>query len=265
MMPLVQLHPDYLDFPPAEQALDEPPGLLAIGGDLSPERLLAAYSQGIFPWFDDDSPILWWSPDPRMTLTPSEVHVSRSMRKLIRQSGYQIRLDEQFENVIAHCATRPVRTASAASFPTQTTTGQTGTDHPGSEMAFEDTWITEDMQDAYIALHHQGFAHSVEIYDTSDALIGGLYGISLGRMFFGESMFSLVPNASKLAFVSLATLLKHWDFSCIDCQMPTDHLASLGATPMPRRNFLNALADNDESQTIRGSWSGYASLCKAMP
>lgn len=264
-MPLVQLHPDYLDFPPAEQALDDPPGLLAIGGDLAPERLLTAYSQGIFPWFDDDSPILWWSPDPRMTLKPSEVHVSRSMRKLIRQGGYQVRLDEQFASVIAHCARRPVTsdiTDSVNRAQAATTPGEA--EQPEST-GFEDTWITEEMQAAYTALHHQGFAHSVEIYDPDDALIGGLYGISLGRMFFGESMFSLAPNASKLAFISLATLLQHWDFHCIDCQMPTDHLASLGATPSPRRDFLKALAHNDESQTIRGSWSGYASLCKGMP
>lgn len=263
-MPLVQLHPDYLDFPPAEQALDDPPGLLAIGGDLSPERLLAAYSQGIFPWFDDDSPILWWSPDPRMTLKPADVHVSRSMRKLIRQGGYQVRLDEQFEKVIRHCAIRPVGTDAAASFqPIQTESGQPGIASPTPAVEFEDTWITEDMQDAYTELHYRGFAHSVEVYDASDALIGGLYGISLGRMFFGESMFSLAPNASKLAFISLATLLQRLDFNCIDCQMPTDHLASLGATPMPRHTFLDALAENDESKTIRGSWSGYASLCKA--
>lgn len=260
-MPLVQLHPDYLDFPPAEQALDDPPGLLAIGGDLSPERLLTAYSKGIFPWFDDDSPILWWSPDPRMTLKPADVHISRSMRKLIRQGDYQVRLDEQFEKVIRHCASRPV--SPIASVPMHS--AQRETDQTGSDVEFEDTWITEDMQDAYTELHYQGFAHSVEIYDSNDTLIGGLYGISLGRMFFGESMFSLAPNASKLAFISLATLLQRWDFSCIDCQMPTDHLASLGATSMPRRTFLGALADNDQSQTIRGSWSGYASLCKVTP
>lgn len=245
-MPLVQLHPDYIDFPPAEQALDDPPGLLAIGGDLSPQRLLHAYAHGIFPWFDDDSPILWWSPDPRMTLTPSDVHISRSMRKIIRQNQYQIRLDEQFEQVIEHCALRQ-------------------NPHLTDNQAFEDTWITADMQAAYIELHQQGFAHSVEVYNPDNHLIGGLYGISLGRMFFGESMFSLAPNASKLAFISLATLLQQWDFTCIDCQMPTDHLASLGATPLARADFLPMLAKNSEAETVRGSWSAHAALCKPAP
>jgi leucyl/phenylalanyl-tRNA--protein transferase len=257
-MPLVQLHPDYLDFPPAEQALDDPPGLLAIGGDLSPERLLEAYSQGIFPWFDDESPILWWSPDPRMTLKPSEVHVSRSMRKLMRQQQYRVRLDHQFEQVIEHCALRPVRHNRDSGSVEEAFEG-------AFEDTFEDTWITADIQQAYITLHEQGYAHSVEIYDLADRLIGGLYGISLGRMFFGESMFSLAPNASKLAFISLANLLQHWNFTCIDCQLPTEHLASLGATPQSRTDFLQSLTANNMAETRQGSWAAYAEFCKPAP
>ncbi|GGG49444.1 leucyl/phenylalanyl-tRNA--protein transferase [Pseudohongiella nitratireducens] len=257
-MELVQLHPDHLDFPPAEQALDDPPGLLAIGGDLSPARLLKAYSLGIFPWFNDDSPILWWSPDPRMTLTPCDVHVSKSMRKLLRQGHFQIRLDEQFEQVIEHCAIRPVKRpafSTPLSLDANPVIGQ-------DDEAFEGTWITEEMQQAYTELHRHGYAHSVEVYDDDNNLVGGLYGISLGRMFFGESMFSLVPNASKVAFISLATLLENWRFTCIDCQMPTDHLASLGARPQSRHHFLKALAKNDQSQTIKGSWAGYRAQCE---
>lgn len=263
-MELVQLHPDYLDFPPAEQALDDPPGLLAIGGDLSPERLLAAYSLGIFPWFDDDSPILWWSPDPRMTVKPSEVHVSKSMRKLIRKGHFHIRLDEQFEQVIQHCAVRPLKYSPDAFSPDTSPLTQHATPPDGelTEETLEDTWITTDMQQAYTELHRLGYAHSVEVYDRADNLVGGLYGISLGQMFFGESMFSLAANTSKMAFISLARLLSHWDFNCIDCQMPTDHLASLGARPQSRSDFLNALAGNDQTRTIQGSWSQFAPLCQ---
>lgn len=216
-----------MEFPPASLACDDPPGLLAVGGDLSPERLLAAYSHGIFPWFGDDSPILWWSPDPRMVLAPSKVHESRSMRRFIRQQcgengDLSLSIDEDFASVISQCASlRQHR---------------------------EGTWITEEMQQAYQALHRLGYAHSVEVWQQQNEgqrkLVGGLYGVALGRMFFGESMFSLLPNVSKLAFIALARQLQRWDFTLIDCQLPTEHLASLGARPMSREEFLRQLAHN---------------------
>lgn len=214
-------------FPPASLACDDPPGLLAVGGDLRPERLLAAYNHGIFPWFNDDSPILWWSPDPRMVLQPECVHVSRSMRRFIQRrctvaGDLQLTMDEDFAAVIRHCAKlRQHR---------------------------EGTWITEEMQQAYQALHALGYAHSLEVWQRGPLgqrqLVGGLYGVALGRMFFGESMFSLIPDVSKLAFIALARQLEQWDFQLIDCQLPTPHLASLGAGPMPRSEFLRALAHN---------------------
>ncbi len=214
---LTRLHADNLHFPPADNALEDPPGLLAVGGDLRPERLLAAYRQGIFPWFDDSSPILWWSPDPRMVLKPADVHCSRSLGKLIRRGLYRVTMDSAFDQVIQQCAAHR--------------DGQPG------------TWITEDMQQAYIKLYHLGYAHSVEVWQEQ-TLVGGLYGISLGRMFFGESMFSRQPNTSKLAFVALCRQLQQWSFTLIDCQLPTDHLASLGAAPMSRQRFLALLAEN---------------------
>lgn len=221
------LKPDSLAFPPASLACDDPPGLLAVGGDLSPDRLLTAYSLGIFPWFDDTSPILWWSPDPRMVLEPAKVHVSRSMRRFIQRNcgpegSLRISMDENFAGVIRYCASlRQHR---------------------------EGTWITEDMQNAYQELHRLGFAHSLEVWQQDESgrerLVGGLYGIALGRMFFGESMFSLLPNVSKLAFIALANQLRNWEFTLIDCQLPTDHLASLGAGPVSRDSFLRLLAEN---------------------
>ncbi len=229
------LRADSTAFPPASLACDDPPGLLAVGGDLSPERLLAAYSQGIFPWFNDDSPILWWSPDPRMVLQPAHVHVSRSMQRFIRRHCGQhgrlrVSMDEDFRAVICHCA-------------------QLRQQHEG-------TWITADMQQAYQSLHKLGYAHSVEVWqrdiDGEQSLVGGLYGVALGTMFFGESMFSLIPDVSKLAFIALARQLDRWNFTLIDCQLPTQHLASLGAGPMPREEFLRRLAENRALQP-RGS------------
>ena len=214
MKPIVWLSADSLDFPPVDQAFDDPPGLLAAGGDLRPERLLAAYSLGIFPWYDDDSPILWWSPDPRMVLRPADVHVARSLAKLIRQNRHAITMDTAFADVIRHCA--------------------------GLRADREGTWITDEMQAAYVALHELGHAHSVEVWQN-DRLLGGLYGIAMGKLFFGESMFSLAPNASKLAFVALARQLQDWGFAMIDCQMPTDHLHSLGARAMSRADFQAVL------------------------
>ncbi|OFE11932.1 leucyl/phenylalanyl-tRNA--protein transferase [Pseudohongiella acticola] len=227
MISITWLHPDNLDFPPVGQAFDDPPGLLAAGGDLRPERLLSAYARGIFPWYDDDSPILWWSPDPRMVLRPSDVHVSRSLAKLIRQGRFRITMDTAFADVIHACA--------------------------ALRAAREGTWITDEMQNAYIALHTLGHAHSVEIWD-GDQLVGGLYGVAMGKLFFGESMFSVAPNTSKIAFVALATQLQNWGFALIDCQMPTDHLQSLGAHEMSRAKFQNVLQRWCEPEPANVPW-----------
>jgi leucyl/phenylalanyl-tRNA---protein transferase len=230
---LFRLRADSLTFPPADQALDDPPGLLAVGGDLRPERLLAAYRQGIFPWFDDNSPILWWSPDPRMTLAPAQVHISRSLRKVLHRQAHCITMDRAFDEVIHYCA--DLR--------------QDG----------QGTWITDDMQQAYLALHQLGYAHSLEVWQEH-RLVGGLYGIALGRMFFGESMFSLADNASKIAFVALCRQLEQWDFEMIDCQLPTGHLSSLGARPMSRSEFLLQLRQNTQNPDPTGHWNFTAIL-----
>ncbi len=203
-------------FPHVEKALREPNGLLAAGGDLTPERLLDAYARGIFPWFNDDSPILWWSPDPRMVLFPSELKISRSLQKNIKNMQYEIRVDSAFREVMAACAAPRV-------------------EQPG-------TWITARMQDAYARLHELGFAHSVETW-MKGKLVGGLYGVSLGKIFFGESMFSQGNNASKLSFVYLVAQLRRWQFGLIDCQMNTSHLASLGAREIPRVEFTKTLTN----------------------
>lgn len=227
MKPITWLRADSLDFPPVDEAFDDPPGLLAAGGDLRPERLLAAYARGIFPWYDDDSPILWWSPDPRMVLRPSDIHVSRSLAKLIRQNQYRVTMDTAFVDVIRHCAAlRADR---------------------------EGTWITDEMQAAYTELHRQGHAHSVEVW-RDDHLLGGLYGIAMGQLFFGESMFSLAPNMSKIAFVALARQLEHWNFALIDCQMPTDHLQTLGATAMSRADFQKILRQWRDGASQSSPW-----------
>lgn len=227
MKPIVWLSPDSLDFPPVDQAFEDPPGLLAAGGDLRPERLLAAYSRGIFPWYDDDSPILWWSPDPRMVLPPAQVHVSRSLAKLIRQDRYRITMDTAFGDVIGQCANLRAER--------------------------EGTWITEEMQAAYLQLHRLGHAHSVEVWQD-ERLQGGLYGIAMGKLFFGESMFSLAPNTSKLAFVALARQLQHWGFAMIDCQMPTEHLNSLGASTMSRADFQAVLQQWRAVESHGAAW-----------
>ena len=202
-------------FPPLELALSEPNGLLCAGGDLSPQRLINAYSQGIFPWYAKGEPILWWSPDPRMVLVPSEFKLSRSLLRTLRAGRYQVRLDSDFPSVIHACATAQRK-------------GQAG------------TWITSEMQSAYLTLHELGYAHSVETWDD-DALVGGLYGLAIGRMFYGESMFSLVSDASKIALAHLVYYLKAQGFGLIDCQMNTPHLASLGAREIPRSSFVTRL------------------------
>jgi len=206
---------DTLEFPRVESALADPPGLLAAGGDLSPERLIAAYQHGIFPWYSPGDPILWWSIDPRMVLAPSELKISRSLSRTLRNADYEVRLDSAFGDVIRACATAP-------------RDGQRG------------TWITTEMQEAYLRLHQLGYAHSVETW-IDGKLAGGLYGIGLGRAFFGESMFSCVRDASKISMAHLCAYLQQRDFGIIDCQMETTHLASLGARPIPRSDFVAAL------------------------
>ncbi len=211
-----------LSFPPLDKALIEPNGLLAAGGDLSPERLLAAYSRGVFPWFNEDDPILWWSPDPRMVLFPNELKISRSLNKTLRKKNYKICADSDFNQVMQACA--------------EPRKGQSG------------TWIHPEMIAAYVALHDLGLAHSVETW-KDDMLVGGLYGIAIGKMFFGESMFSRKTDASKIAFVHLVRQLRNWGFGMIDCQMKTAHLASFGAREIPRKEFsqkLNRLVIHSE-------------------
>ena len=207
------------DFPPLAQARHRPNGLLCAGGDLSPERILTAYRLGIFPWFSAGEPILWWSPDPRMVLFPSEFRISRSLRKTLRAGHYAVRLDSAFSRVIAACAQTP-------------RPGQPG------------TWITAEMQRAYLRLHELGWAHSVETWvkgETGEQLVGGLYGLAIGRMFYGESMFSLQTDASKIAIAHLASFLESQGFDMVDCQMRTAHLASLGAREIPREEFIARL------------------------
>lgn len=214
-------------FPPLETALREPNGLLAAGGDLSPQRLIEAYSRGIFPWFNPGEPVLWWSPDPRMVLFPGELKVSRSLRKTLKKRDYEVRVDTAFRQVMEACAA-----------PRD---GQGG------------TWITPAMIDAYTELHRQGLAHSVETW-MEGKLVGGLYGISLGRMFYGESMFSLATDASKIAFVHLVRQLERWGYGMIDCQMKTAHLASLGAREIPRAEFSQKLSELVNFPGINGAW-----------
>jgi leucyl/phenylalanyl-tRNA--protein transferase len=198
-------------FPPVEQALDQPDGLLAAGGTLSTRRLVDAYRRGIFPWFNDGDPILWWSPDPRTVLRPSRIHVSHSLRKRLRKEEFVVTFDRVFTRVLHGCAApRP---------------GDTG------------TWLSQAMQRAYTALHTAGFAHSIEVWMDGE-LAGGIYGVAIGRMFFGESMFSRRTDASKIAMARLAAQLERWEFPLIDCQLETEHLRSLGAEHMSRRSFV---------------------------
>ncbi|KTB62807.1 leucyl/phenylalanyl-tRNA--protein transferase [Pseudomonas viridiflava ICMP 13104] len=212
---LTWLQRNSLDFPPLEKALREPDGLLAAGGDLSADRLIQAYRHGCFPWFQDGQPILWWSPDPRTVLFPDELHVSRSLAKLLRQARYTVTFDLDFARVIESCA---------------------------APRSYADgTWITDSMQSAYLELHQRGHAHSVEVWDQGE-LVGGLYGLAMGQLFFGESMFSRADNASKFGFATLVERLTAWGFVLIDCQMPTQHLHSFGARPIPRQTFADYLA-----------------------
>jgi leucyl/phenylalanyl-tRNA--protein transferase len=213
-------------FPSPEEA--EPEGLLAVGGDLSPERLLLAYSMGIFPWYSDEDPILWWSPDPRLILEPERLKISKSLKRVLSKKQFSITMDHDFKTVIKSCATAKRKEGG--------------------------TWIVNDMLNAYIELHHKGFAHSVEVWEK-EKLVGGLYGVSIGNIFFGESMFSKTNNASKIALVYLVKTLKKWGFSCIDCQIKTEHLISMGACETPRHDFLNQLKKKVKEKTRVGKWS----------
>lgn len=215
-----------LAFPAPEDA--EPSGLLGVGGDLGPSRLVLAYSMGIFPWYSEELPILWFSPDPRAVLPAGALHVGRSLRQRLRERPFAVTLDTAFGRVIRSAAAVPRR-------------GQVG------------TWITPDMVRAYEGLHRLGLAHSVEAWE-GDELVGGLYGVSLGGVFFGESMFSLRPDASKVAFSCLVRQLEGWGFQLVDCQLPTPHLMSLGAQSWPRRRFLAGLAEALRRDTRRGPW-----------
>lgn len=216
-MPCYRLDEE-LWFPPVEAAEDF--GLLAIGGDLSAERLLLAYSLGIFPWYNPGEPILWWSPDPRCVLFPSELHISRSMRRLLQRHSYRISINEDFPRVIYWC--RRLRL----------------------ELDGSGTWITKEMQQAFVRLHQLGFAHSVECWDE-DELVGGIYGVCLGRCFFGESMFSRRPNTSKLALIALVRRLAELGFKFLDCQQTTPHLMSFGAREISREEFLQKLQEGE--------------------
>lgn len=216
-----------IQFPDPNEAEDD--GLVSIGGDLSAEFLLSAYSQGIFPWFNEGEPILWWSPNPRMVLFPKDFKCSDSLRQILKSSRYSVRIDDNFEGVIRACAGIKRR-------------GQTG------------TWITNDMIDAYTHLHKKGFAHSVETYH-GNSLVGGLYGVSLGKAFFGESMFYKERDASKVALFHLNELMLTWDFHFIDVQQSTNHLRSLGAVDIPRRKFLLLLKEAVSFPTNAGKWS----------
>lgn len=217
-----------LSFPPPEYA--ERDGLLAVGGDLGVDRLLRAYSLGIFPWYSEGYPILWWSPDPRLVLLPEELKISRSLRQVGRKGLFRVMLDTAFDEVVRHCAEV----------------------HRNRE---GETWITKDMRAAYMRLHEEGLAHSVESWHE-DELVGGLYGVSLGGAFFGESMFTLESNASKVAFVKLVELLMEWNFKFVDCQVKTTHLVSLGAREVPRKKFMKLLKEALKMPTKRGRWTG---------
>jgi len=226
-MPVYQLTNNIL-FPPAE-ITDHPDGLLAVGGDLRPERILLAYRKGIFPWYSEGGPILWWSPEPRLILEPDRLHISKSLAKILKKGTFQVSFDTAFHRVIQFCALVARKEG-------------------------EGTWITLEMREAYCKLHEMGYAHSVEIW-IDKRLAGGLYGLSLGRVFFGESMFSRISNASKIAIVYLVKLMKKWEFEFIDCQISTEHLIRLGAREIPRNEFLLRLDEALQFPTKRGPWT----------
>ncbi len=224
-MPVFQLTNELI-FPPPAYA--DPNGLLAVGGDLSPERLLLAYENGIFPWYSKGEPILWWSPEPRFVLYPNELKISKSMKQVLRSNKFTVSYDQEFHAVISQCRQMPRK------------------DQPG-------TWITAEMIQGYCELHKQGFAHSVEVWHEGE-LAGGLYGVSLGKCFFGESMFTRVSNASKTGFITLVRHLHVLGFDLIDCQVHTHHLQSFGARHIPREQFLSILFNSLQTPPIQGNW-----------
>ena len=215
-------------FPPTDNALDYPNGLLAVGGGLTTERLLDAYRRGIFPWYDEPQPVLWWTPDPRSVLFPQELHISRSLRKTLRRDAFRLAVNERFAQVMRECA-------------------QLRGDGLG-------TWIGEQMLAAYQELHRLGYAHSIEVLDDDGKLVGGLYGVAIGRVFFGESMFSRVSNASKVAMVALVDILTRGGYAMIDCQVETEHLDSLGARNISRLDFERRLAQTIGIEPDSGAW-----------
>lgn len=226
-MPIYWLSDHHYEFPP--QHLAEPEGVLAVGGDLTPERLLKAYSIGIFPWYNPGEPILWWCPDPRFVLFPDKLKVSKSMRPYFNQKKYKVTFDQHFESIMRACGA-------------QKRPGQKG------------TWITSEMLEGYTRLHQLGYAHSVEVWEEEN-LVGGLYGLSLGKVFFGESMFTKATNASKFGFITLVRELQKRNFWLIDCQQETKHLSSLGAESISRESFLDTLERNEKNNTLIGSWA----------
>ena len=228
-MRLILLDPDQPDqaFPPTQKALKDPNGLLAVGGCLSTTRLLNAYRHGIFPWYSDDEPILWWSPDPRLVLFPEQLNVSQSLRKTLKKQKYTVTIDQAFTQVIKACAQ-----------PRQAESG---------------TWITDDIENAYSDLHELGVAHSAEAW-LDGVLVGGLYGVAIGQVFFGESMFHTATDASKVAFATLVAKLKSWDYKLIDCQVHSAHLASLGAVEIDRTEFNHLIKQYGEQPVNPLAW-----------
>ncbi|CAA6812798.1 MAG: Leucyl/phenylalanyl-tRNA--protein transferase (EC [uncultured Sulfurovum sp.] len=217
-------------FPSAREAPEE--GLVAFGGDLNPNRILQAYKEGIFPWYSPEDPLLWWSPNPRLVLFPKKFKISKSFRRVLRNKGFEVRFDQNFEAVISHCSNVP-------------RAGQEG------------TWLSDEMKAAYIELHYRGFAHSVETY-YEGKLVGGLYGLALGRGFFGESMFSLMSNASRISLCALSGICVKKSYDFIDCQVETPHLVTWGATLIERNDFLDRLDDTLEKETDFGSWRDWS-------
>ena len=227
MTSLPWLDPDQLWFPPANEALDDPDGLLALGGDLSTDRLILAYRNGIFPWYSDEQPILWWSPNPRCVLFPNEIHVSRSLRRTLNQQRFVVTADLAFGRIIRLCASTRA----------------------------EGTWITEDMITSYAKLHRMGTAHSIEVWNRRGDLAGGMYGLAIGRCFFGESMFSLETNASKVLMVHLAHQLNAWGYRIMDCQVESRHLLTMGARVIPREEFLSILRASIDQKPDQTDWT----------
>jgi len=228
MATIQRIHPDSIEFPATVRALRYPNGLLAVGGDLSVDRLLRAYRRGIFPWYEEPQPVLWWSPDPRSVLFPRELRVSRGLRKAMRGNRMRITADRSFDRVVSACAAPRARDRG--------------------------TWITDAMARAYAALHRAGYAHSIEVRDERDGLVGGLYGVALGRVFFGESMFNRVDNAAKIALVALVRLLEERGCDVIDCQVESEHLNSMGARNIPRANFERYLVRAPGEEDRVGPW-----------